>query len=71
MTSIERLSKDFTLEDRSRLLKQFEVSGLRYDEFAREHNINEQTFKNWIWISKRKGSTPRYSAVEKKKILES
>jgi putative transposase len=71
VTGIERLSKDFTLEDRSRLLKQFEVSGLRYDHFAREHNVNEQTFKNWIWISKRKGSTPRYSAVEKKKILES
>lgn len=71
MTSIERVSKHFTDEDRSRLLKQFATSGLRYDEFAREHNINEQTFKNWVWISRRGGMPQRYSPVEKKKIIES
>lgn len=71
MTSIERLSKDFTEDERERYLKQYASSGLNYDEFAREHNINPQTFKNWIWISKRPNAPHRYSPTEKKKIIES
>ncbi len=34
MTNIERLSKEFTDDERASLLKQFNASGLRYDEFA-------------------------------------
>jgi transposase InsO family protein len=71
MTNIERVSKDFTDEERATLLKQFEASGLKYDEFAREHNINAQTFKNWVWIAKRPNGNRRYSPVERKKIVES
>lgn len=72
MSGIERVSKDFTEEERKTLLAQFTASGLRYDEFAREHNINEQTFKNWAWIDRRPEGMPRrYSPVERKKIVES
>ncbi len=72
MTGLNRLSNEFSDDERKFLLKQYEASGLKYDEFAREHNINAQTFKNWIWISKRGGALPnRYTPVERKKIVES
>ena len=72
MDGLNRLSKEFTEEERKLLLKQFESSGLRFDEFAKEHNINSQTFKNWIWIAKRPGGiSNQYSPVERKKIVES
>ncbi len=48
MSQLAKRGSDFTTEEKDRLLKQFDVSGLRYDEFAREHNINAQTFKNWV-----------------------
>ncbi len=72
MSEVAKTSSAFTVEERDRLLKQFHVSGLKYDEFAREHNINPQTFKNWIWIANRPAGVPRrYSPVERKKIVES
>ncbi len=72
MSGLERVSKDFSEEERKTFLAQFEASGLKFNEFAREHNINESTFKNWIWLAKRPASLPlRYSPVERKKIVES
>ncbi len=71
MSQVERTSKDISREERDQLLKQFHASGLRYDEFAREHNINGQTFKNWVWHSSRTGKIKRYCPVERKKIVES
>ncbi len=71
MSQVERLAKDISLDEKEQLLKQFQVSGLRYDEFAREHNINGQTFKNLIWHSSRTGKLKRYCPVERKKIVES
>ncbi len=71
MSERGKVSDEFTMEERSRLLSQHAASGLRYDEFAKEHNVNPQTFKNWIWHSKRPASKPmRYSPVERKKIVE-
>lgn len=71
MTSLNRLSNEFTEDERRILLKQFETSGLKFYEFAAEHNININTFKNWLWISKRPNGMPQYSPVERKKIVES
>lgn len=71
MSQVERLSKDINKDEKEQLLKQFQVSGLRYDEFAREHNINGQTFKNWVWHGSRAGKLKRYCPVERKKIVES
>lgn len=66
-----RKAKDFTPDEKARLLEQFQKSGLRYDEFAREHNINEQTMKNWVsWAKRPSAERRRYSLTEKKKILE-
>jgi len=71
MSLLGKVSDAFTNEERSRLLSQHAASGLRYDEFAKEHNVNPQTFKNWIWHSKRPANKPmRYSPVERKKIVE-
>ena len=71
MTGLERQSKDFTKEERATLLKQFTSSGLRFDEFAREHNINRQTFNNWVNLSKNPSLCQRYSPIERKKMVES
>jgi len=71
VSQVERVTKDVSSEERDQLLKQFQASGLRYDEFAREHNLNAQTFKNWIWHSNRTGKMKRYCPVERKKIVES
>src|ERR1700694_3204214 len=66
-----KTSKDFTEEERSRLLKQFGESGLGYQEFAREHNIHEQTFKTWAWMARNPNASKRqYSPVERKKTVE-
>lgn len=72
MSGLERVTKDFSEEERKTFLTQFEASGLKFNEFAREHNINESTFKNWIWLAKKLPNLPlRYSPVERKKIVES
>lgn len=72
MANITRKSKDFTPEDRIRLLTQFKSSGLGYQEFAREHNINEQTMKNWVWYSTNSRANMKvYSPTERKKVVES
>jgi len=71
--NIFRTAKDITEQERDQLMEQFHQSGLSSVEFAREHNIHEQTMKNWAWwetnpeVSKRK---KLYSPTEKKKIIE-
>lgn len=71
MENLFKTTGDFTSEERSRLLRQFEGSGLGYQEFAREHNIHEQTFKTWVWLSKNPTASKRhYSPVERKKTVE-
>ena len=71
MENLFKTSKDFTEEERDRLLKQFEGSGLEYQQFAREHNIHEQTFKTWVWISRNpNASRKHHSPVERKKTVE-
>jgi transposase InsO family protein/transposase-like protein len=71
MTELHRTSKDFTVEERARLMEQFRDSGLGYQEFAKEHNINEATMKNWKWLSERlPGSRIQRTPVERKKIVE-
>lgn len=71
MAELHRTSKDFTKEERSRLLEQFRDSGLEFQEFAKEHNINANTLKNWIWLSKLgPGARIQRTPVERKKIVE-
>lgn len=71
MTNIFKQTKDFTQEERQRLLEQFHGSGLGYQDFAKEHNINENTLKNWIWLeTKPQVNRKQYSAVERKKTVE-
>jgi transposase InsO family protein/transposase-like protein len=68
MENIYRTTKDFTAEERSRLLDQYSRSGLGHQEFAKEHNINPNTMRNWVWMRGR--GFRAYSPTEKKKILE-
>lgn len=71
MTNSFKTTKDFSDEERSRLLTQFEASGLSPVEFAREHNIREGTFRNWVWLSQNPGTKRvRHSPVERKKTVE-
>ena len=66
-----RTAKDFTEDEKARLLEQFQKSGLGYAEFAREHNINNQTMKNWVCMpSSDEVRRKHYSPTERKKILE-
>ena len=71
MTELNKKSGDFSDEERFRLLGQFESSGLEYRDFAREHNLNPNTLKNWIYFKKHDGKAPRFSPVERKKMVES
>lgn len=70
MSELNKKSGDFSIEERSKLLEQYERSGLEYPEFAKEHNINPSTLRNWIFLKKNNGKAPRFSPVEKKKIVE-
>lgn len=71
MTGINRKTSDVTKEERSALLAQFKTSGLGPFEFAKEHNINRVTFRNWIWQSEKPESIgKRYSPTERKKVVE-
>jgi transposase InsO family protein/transposase-like protein len=71
MTNIFKQSKDFTQEERQKLLEQFHGSGLGYQDFAKEHNLNANTLKNWIWIETRpEVNKKQYTAVERKKTVE-
>ncbi len=69
MENLSKTNKDFTNEERTRLLEQYRKSGLEFPEFAREHNVNEMTFKNWIWYAEHPGKK-HHSAVERKKTVE-
>ncbi len=71
MSELHRTSKDFTGEERARLLEQFHSSGLAYQDFAKEHNLNDSTLKNWLWRSKLPpGARVQRTPVERKKIVE-
>lgn len=71
MTNILKTSKDFTDEERARLLEQFEASGLEAVEFAKEHNLAFATLRNWIWLMKNPNvKRVRHSPVERKKTVE-
>jgi len=71
MENLFRTSKDFTQEDRDRLLEQYRGSGLAYQDFAREHNISGQTLKNWIWYDANPNVVRRhFTPVERKKTVE-
>lgn len=70
MSNVQRQTKDFTEEERATLLKQFHNSGLEFQEFAREQNLNPHTLKNWIWLESKPGSKKQYSATERKKTVE-
>ena len=71
MSELHRTSKDFTKEERSRLLEQYRNSGLGYQDFAKEHNILPATLKNWKWLSEMPpGSRVQRTPVERKKIVE-
>jgi len=74
MTEINRTTKDISEEEKGQLMEQFRQSGLTYAEFAREHNVHEQTMKNWAWRENNPEAAKEkrlYSPTEKKKILES
>ena len=64
MSDIFKTTKDFTQDERLRLMEQFKGSGLAYDEFAREHNVNSSTLKNWITLS-------RFPSFERKRKMGS
>lgn len=71
MGDLHRTSKEFSNEERSRLMDQFRASGLGTKEFASEHNLNPSTLKNWKWISERPpGVKTQRTPVERKKIVE-
>jgi transposase InsO family protein len=71
MTVLSRKTEDISKEERQALLAQFKSSGLTHQEFAREHNINGDTFRNWIWINKDPTRRrQRYSPTERKKTVE-
>jgi len=71
MSNVNRTGKDFTKEERATLLKQFHESGLKFQDFAKEHNLNPATLKNWIWLEARPNHVHRvFSAVERKKTVE-
>lgn len=71
MTGLNRTNNEVTQEERKLLLEQFEKSKLQYSDFAREHNVNPNTFRNWIWIAKDSSKLKRrYPPTEKKKIVE-
>lgn len=71
MTDINRTNDEIPSEERKLLLEQFEKSNLQPSDFAREHNVNPNTFRNWLWISKDPGKLKRrYPPTEKKKIVE-
>lgn len=71
MSELERKTSDISSEERSALMAQFEASGLEYPDFAREHNINRNTLRNWISLKKNPGGTiNRFTAVERKKMVE-
>jgi transposase-like protein len=53
MSELYKKSKDFTKEERVNLLEQFHASGLEFQQFAAEHNLNPSTLKNWIWLQSR------------------
>lgn len=71
MTNFIKMNKDFTEDERNRLLEQFETSGLGARDFAREHNINRGTFGNWVWQKNNPDiKRVRHSPVERKKTIE-
>jgi transposase-like protein len=71
MGDLHRTSKDFSKEERTRLMDQFRASGLGFKEFASEHNLNPSTLKNWKWLPERPpGVKTQRTPVERKKIVE-
>jgi transposase len=71
MTELNRKTEDISIEERNALLGQFESSGLEFPEFAKEHNLNPGTLRNWIWRKKNPAHKMcRYSPIERKKIVE-
>lgn len=72
MTGLNRTREQISPEEKKLLLEQFSKSQLQYSDFAREHNVNVNTFRNWLWISKDGSGAmrKRYSPTEKKKIVE-
>lgn len=69
MTQLERKASEISPQEREQLLDQFEKSGLTFQEFAREHNLNAQTLNNWVWRKKRPEAR-QYTPVERKKMVE-
>ena len=70
MTELSKKSSDFSEEERNTILKQYEASGLDHPSFAREHNINPNTIRNWITIKNGGGRGKRFSPTERKKMVE-
>jgi transposase InsO family protein/transposase-like protein len=71
MSELNRMTGDFSPEERATLLAQFEQSGLDFRKFAQEHNINGNTFRNWLWLKENPNvKRGRYTAVERKKSVE-
>lgn len=71
MTGINRMTGEVPAEERKALLAQFQESGLEYQQFAKEHNVNENAFRNWIWLEKNPGRKhKRFSPTERKKTVE-
>lgn len=66
-----RRNKDITKEEKDALIAQFSKSGLSHMDFAKEHNVNRITFRNWLWAKDSPGSLgKRYSPTERKKAVE-
>jgi len=71
MSGLNRTTKDFSPDERNALLAQYSQSGLGFQQFAREHNINEGTFRNWIWLKDKPDyKRKRFSPTERKKSVE-
>lgn len=71
MENLSRTTKDFTQEDKARLIEQHRNSGLDPGAFAREHNINEKTFRNWVYFANNPDlAKRRFTPVERKKAVE-
>ena len=70
MTGLNRKSTDFSEEEKSSILVQFKASGLDQVSFAREHNINPGTLRNWVFWHSGDRTIKRFTPVERKKIVE-
>jgi hypothetical protein len=46
-------SRKLRLENQKKFLELFMKSGLSHEFFCKQHNLNKNTFKNWVYLHKK------------------